>query len=224
MENGFVERGATVPSEDEERDVLFLIVRRTIDGNTVRYIETLDPMFDADLHEKEDMFFVDCGFTYDGAATGTVTGLDHLEGEEVDILADGAPYPRQTVTGGSITLPNSRTASVIHCGLPIDTYGETMIPAPEKAVGSTVGDKQQAKFVLVNVVDTLGLEIGGSGQQMFQVKFRDASTPMGQSPALFTGSVKVPIESAWNTDGRVAFRCTQPLAATILSLNIGVDV
>ncbi len=224
MENGVVERGAVVPDEDAQRDVLFLIVRRVIDGQTVRYIETLDAMFDGDLVDKEDAFFVDCGLSYDGAATGTLTGLDHLEGETVDILADGAPYPAQVVTGGAITLPNSRTASKWSVGLHIDASGETLVPAPEKNIGSTVGDKQQTKYVIVNEYETLGLEVGASGGPSYQtVRFRDATTPMGQSPALHTGAVRVPIDAPWNTDGRVVFRAAQPLPATILSFNIGVD-
>ncbi len=222
--SGAVERGAVIPHDADSRDVLFLIVNRTIGGVSNRQIETLNPQFDADVMDKEDAFFVDCGVTYDGVATGTMTGLGHLEGATVDILADGAPYPQQVVSGASVTLPNGRTASKWSVGLPIDTFGETLIPAPEKQLGSTVGDKQQTKYVIVSELDTSGLEVGSSGSAFYNtVKFRDATTPMGQSPALHTGSVRVPVDGNWNTDGRVVFRCTQPLPATILSLNIGVD-
>lgn len=224
MANGEVECVTVVPDADAERDVAFLQIKRTINGSTVRYVETLDPLFDGDLHEKEDACFVDCAATYDGVAVNTVTGLDHLEGEEVDILADGAVMPRRTVTGGQVSLANSRTASKITVGLPIDDYGETLQAVPEKPNGSAVHDKQRTVFVIVNEFETLGLKVGAPGNIQETVRYRPPSTPMGQTPELHTGFIRVPIDSGWNTDGHIAFSSGQPLPATILSLNVGVDV
>lgn len=222
--NGTIECIGAVPSATEKRDVLFSMTKRTIDGNEVRYVETLEQLFDGELEDKEDAFFVDCGVKYDGVAVGTVTGLGHLEGETVDILADGSVYPQQEVVGGEVTLPDSRTASKYSIGLPIECYGETLTPVVEKSNGSTIGDKQRPVFVIVSELEALGLKVGPVGGLMETVRFRDPTALMGSSSDLHTGTAKVPIEGGWQQGGLVAFECTQPLPATIRGLNIAVDV
>jgi hypothetical protein len=223
MTNGFVECVASVPDATNERDSVFLIVRRVINGSTVRYVETLDPLFDNELTAKEDACFVDCAATYSGTAVGTVTGLGHLEGQTVDVYADGCVLPQRVVTGGAVTLANGRTAEKITVGLPIDDYGETLQPVVEKPNGSAVNDKQRTMFVIVNEYETLGLKVGTPGQLRETVRFRPNATPMGQTPDLHSGKVRVPVESSWETNGAVCFSVGQPLPATILSLNIGVE-
>lgn len=224
MVNGLIESLGVVPSATLRRDVVFLMVQRTIDGSVVRYVETLDPLFDGTLLDKEDAFFVDCGVTYDGSAVGTVTGLHHLEGQTVDILADGSVYPSQVVDAGEITLPNDRTASKYSIGLHIDCYGETLTPVIEKQNGSTIGDKQRAVFVLVKQHETLGLKVGPRGGVKELVQDRLPSTPMGQSDPLHSGTLRCNLDAGWNDEGVIAFQADQPLPATVLALNIAVDV
>src|SRR5690606_5043865 len=101
---GFVESVTVVPSPLQGYEDVYLVVRRTINGQTKRYIEVLERPFDGDIDTVHDAFHVDCGLSYDGAAITTVTGLDHLEGEEVVVLADGGVINDLTVSGGSITL------------------------------------------------------------------------------------------------------------------------
>jgi len=95
-----------------ERDVLYAVIRRTLNGQTRRTIERL-----GGRHEGAQAFYVDCGATYQGAAATTISGLDWLEGETVSILADAAVIAPQVVQGGAVTLP--APASVVHVGLPI---------------------------------------------------------------------------------------------------------
>ena len=109
---------------------MWLIIKRTINGH-VRYVEMLEEFFTDDATTFEtnkglNAFFVDCGKTYNGAAATVITGLSHLEGETVAILADGAVRTSQTVSGGQITI--DRTASVVHVGLPYTGILQTMRP------------------------------------------------------------------------------------------------
>jgi len=97
--SGVVESITAIPSGAE--DQVYMSVKRTIDGSTVRHVEFLKPIEFGD--DVADAFYVDSGLTYDGSATTTITGLNHLEGETVTILADGASHPDKTVSGGSIT-------------------------------------------------------------------------------------------------------------------------
>jgi len=95
-------------------DVLYAIVKRTIGGATKRYIEFLH---DRNFTNLNDAFFVDSGLTYTGTAATTISGLGHLEGETVSILADGEVRTPLTVTDGAINM--ACPATKVHVGLPI---------------------------------------------------------------------------------------------------------
>jgi len=106
---------AVVPAVQGGRDELWLAVRREVDGRTVHYLETLEPG-----HElggaPEDCFFVDSGVTVRGEGLTEITGLEHLEGHEVHILADGGVQPPRVVQDGRV--PLQYPAGVVQAGLP----------------------------------------------------------------------------------------------------------
>lgn len=119
--NGAVE-SITVVTEDT-KDVLYISVKRVINGETCRFVERLHERVSDNVY---DVFCVDSGVTYSGASTSTVTGLDHLEGEEVVVLADGNEIKGLSVSGGSVTLPGSIEAETIHVGLQFIPAFETL--------------------------------------------------------------------------------------------------
>lgn len=81
-------------------DEVWVIVERTIDGSTVRYIEQFQPRdFGSDA---EDAYYVDAGITYDSTSTSQITGLDHLKGETVVILADALVQTSKTVIPATV--------------------------------------------------------------------------------------------------------------------------
>jgi hypothetical protein len=78
-----VESVATIPTDSNE-DEFYMIVKRTINGATRRYVEYLT-LFDYGT-DQNDAFYVDSGLTYSGSAATVISGLDHLEGQSVTIL------------------------------------------------------------------------------------------------------------------------------------------
>ncbi len=81
-----------IPGDPE--DELWLVVRRTINSATVRYIERLKTFnYGTSL---EDAFFMDSGLTYDGAAATAISGLGHLEGVGLvsQLVDEGPGEPR----------------------------------------------------------------------------------------------------------------------------------
>ena len=96
-------------------DQIWMVVLRTINGNTVRTVEYLTPDFNWDTAATmADAFQVDCGLTYSGSSTSTISGLDHLEGQDVvgwDIT-NSLPIAA-TVSGGSITLTTATSNAVV---------------------------------------------------------------------------------------------------------------
>ncbi len=81
--------------------------------------------FNPTTTDPTDAFFVDCGASYSGASTTTITGLSHLEGETVAILGDGAVQPSKTVASGSITLQNAVEEAHVGIG-----YNSDVQPMP----------------------------------------------------------------------------------------------
>lgn len=210
---------ACIPGTGQEE--LWVLVARTIDGTTKRYVEVMENEFIAPADLKaDDAFFVDSGLTYSGAAVSTVTGADHLKGQTVQILADGATHPDVTVAAdGSITL--TRTASKIHAGLKFVSRLETL-PFEAGAVNGTAQTKTtRVSRVGVRFVETLGAKVGYDENDpagMEEVFFRLPSDPMGSPPRLFTGIKKVNFPGDWEDEAVVRAVQDKPLPMTIAAM------
>lgn len=301
--DGFVESIACVPEGGE--DVLYMVVRRTINGVQKRYIER---MASRQVTTIEDAFFVDCGLTYDGRNTDasktftlsggstwqfpevvtmtavghapftvgsvgfnyslkrdikddngdtttdtvrvevvgytstsvvtvkllivcpeslrgyavpkwarqvkTLSGLGHLEGKTVSILADGSVHPQRVVTGGAITL--QEYAGIAHVGLPYFSDMETL-DLELKNANETVLDKKIAVTSLTVVVEeSRGIMAGKDKNSLYPHKTgRDTY----EAPIeLLTGQAQIPISNNWSSKGRVFIRQSDPLPLSVLAV------
>lgn len=213
--NGAFESIAVV-AEGEE-DVLYCVVRRTINGQSVRYVERLHTRaFD----DQEDAFFVDCGLTYSGAPADTISGLNHLEGQEVAILIDGAVHPRRTVTGGSIQLDVE--GSTIHIGLPITADLKTL-PLAFETGGMGQGRVKNVNKVWLRVFRSSGIYVGSSIVRLTEAKQR-TTEPWGSPPALKTEEIEIMVEGDWTDSGAICVRQADPLPLTVLSMSLEVSI
>ena len=194
-------------------DVLYTIVKRTVGGVTQRYVERLSSRMFALL---EDAFFVDCGLTYEGAAAASLTGLDHLEGEEVAILANGSVHPRRTVTAGAVTLDASYTK--VHVGLPIIADAQTLPLVLDGAQAAGQGTYKNVNEVRLRVYQSSGVQAGPAFNKLREYPSRAVSDPYGSPPALRTGELTLSPDPEWGTDGTVCVRKDDPLPLTLLSL------
>lgn len=210
-----VESIAVIPSPDGTQDDLWLIVRRTINGATVRYVEYLES---PSLYESgvADSFFVDCGITYSGAAVTTITGLDHLEGETVQVLADGSAHPDRTVSSGQITL--NRAAEKVQIGFGFVSRLQTMrldIPAAD---GTTQSRPKSTGEVSIRVIETIGGKIGPSFDRMDRLRGTNVQAPVGTAPALVTGDIDHIMPVQTDTNGYICIEQDQPLPFTLAAL------
>ena len=213
--NGAVECVQSIPSPDASRDDMWLIVRRTINGVTRRYVEWMKPPL-ADDADQVDAFYVDSGITYSGAATITITGLGHLEGQIVNVLVDGATHPQRTVTGGSITL--QRAGTTVHAGLPYTARLATMDIEAGSATGTAQGKMKRAYRLAVRLLRTLGGRLGTSETSLDTLQFRSAAVPMGSAPPLFTGDKHTPGPGGSDRVARIWFEHSDPLPATVVAV------
>jgi hypothetical protein len=190
-------------SEDTENQT-WIIVRRRINGNIVQYVEYLDPLIK-----------LDSGLS--GVVNGdstSITGLDHLEGEEIQILIGDAVYPNQTVTNGaiSVNLPSNTSYKSIEIGLGYTSRIKTMRVEAGSQAGTAQGRKKRYNEVMVRLHKTVGIIINGD-----QLPFRTSSTPMGQNIPEFTGDKRV-TNLGWDRDGQIEIKQEQPLPMTVLGI------
>ena len=190
-------------------------MRRTINGATVRYVEYLDPGYQ-EGDAIEDAFYLDCGLTYDGAPADTISGLGHLEGETVRVLADGARHPDCVVTAGAITL--QRDASVVHAGLAYASRYRSMRLEAGAADGTAQGRHKTISELVFRFVDTVGGTFGPDFNTLDEIAFRTAGDPMDQPIPPFTGDKSVTFHAGGTTDGLICFEHDEPLPCTLVAI------
>lgn len=211
--DGFVESVAVIP--ENNRDTLYLLVRRTVNGRTVRYIERLVPRL---FLSQEDAYFVDAGLTYDGTPATTIYGLWHLEGKSVEILADGAEVTDKVVTNGSITMDDP--ASVVHVGLGYTSQLITLPLAYEGAEAAGQGTSKNVTDVYLRVNQSVLVKAGPDFDHLVDYPGREVSQNFGTPPAIRTAELHLPIPADWNQDGSVCVQQTGPFPLTIAAITL----
>lgn len=198
-------------------DALYCVIRRTVNGRHVRYVERMATRQFAD---QADAFFVDCGATYSGAAASRISGLGHLEGKTVSILADGAVHPPRVVNAGAITLDVA--ASKVHIGLPITADLQTLPLAVQMQDSSFAqGRVKNVNQVWLRVHQASGVFAGPSPDELVQYKQR-TTEPYGSPPDLKSAEIDITLHPTWANSGQVFVRQSDPLPITIVSMTAEV--
>jgi len=210
---GHVESVATIPGDLNEDDT-YLVVKRTIDGGTKRYIEYFSSFEFGD--DVEDAFFVDSGLTYSGSAVTSISGLNHLEGQTVSILANGAVHPDKTVSSGAITLDYSATK--VHIGLNYSSTLQTMRIEAGGTEGTAQGKTKRIHEVVLRLFRTVGVKVGSSETELDRIPFRSSAAAMTAAIPLFTGDKEIEFRGGFDTDGFVVVQQDQPLPLTIIGI------
>lgn len=164
----------------------------------------------------EDQFFVDSGITYEGEPAGEISGLEHLEGYTVAILADGNVLPRQTVENGKVLLGNKYKK--VHVGLPIDAEIKTLPIDFTAQDGTYLSRKKRIATVTLLLKDSRGGLFGMKENELDEFKWR-SNEAYGEPIGLQTGKFKVTIKSAtYDETQQIIIKQPDPLPMTVLSL------
>jgi hypothetical protein len=293
----------TVVAEGNE-DSLYVIVQRTINGNSVRYVER---MATRQVNLLKDCFFVDAGSTFNGTnltattvtvtggtswgpadvltitassnlfvwpgttdvndaivltdstgasyrlkilatssatvatakvdkvipvalratpttvwafARDTVSGLSHLEGKTVSILADGAVMPQVVVTGGVAVL--ERASVVVHVGLPYQSDLQTL-PVALNIDAFAQGRVKNVNQAWIRVFQSSGIFVGPDANKLTEAKQR-TTEPYGSPPALKSDEVSVAMTPTWAQSGQIYIRQSDPLPLTIVGITTEIVV
>ena len=197
---------AVIPSADGKSDELWASIKRTVDGNTVRYVEYLDPAI-----------FVDSGLTYSGSAVSSLGGLDHLEGQCVQIVGDDAVFPRAIVSSGTVT--TSAAVSTAYIGLHYPTELTTLQPEVPQRDGSSFGKKKSWNRIILNLYQTLGISVNDN-----QLVFRTGGDAMDSAPPKFTGQFDITSLGWKEVDTTITVKQEQPLGMTLISMSGELNV
>ena len=278
-----VESVAVIPTDDSEYE-LYMIVKRTINGATTRYVEYLHT-FNFDQTDNTSFNYLDSQLglsksqttlTAGISATDTtipvasisglsasgkikiggeiisyaaissldltgctrgqnittatshtsgdtvkevvniIAGLDHLEGQTVSILVDGATHPTKVVASNQITL--DRFGTDVKVGLQYTSILKTMRIDAGSQDGTSQGKTKRIYEVTARLFETVGVEVGPDLNNMERIPFRTSADPMDQGIPPFTGDKEVEFRGNYDTDGFMMVRQTQPLPLTLLSL------
>jgi hypothetical protein len=185
-----------------------------------------------------------------GISVDTISGLDHLTGEEVNVLADGGTdYPVKTVSSGTITLANDYF--VVRAGLAYDQILKTLPKEAGSVRGTAQGKKQRINEVAFKVNRShKGFKVGGSEDELDvvsyiestteeilytgtipnsdfilqRVAFRDPSTPLGTPEVLFTGVIaNVSFADDYQYGSQMYIKNEDPLPIEFLSIMMTID-
>lgn len=175
--------------------------------------------------DMADSFYVDCGLRYNNPAEPikTITsGLEHLKGKKVTVLADGSVVRDQTVSAsGSLTLPFA--AGKISVGLGYRTVVETLDPELKSQEGATVGLRKNVAYASFHLRESRGLKAGPSENKLVELKF-DPPPVWGAAPRLESGVVTLTLPGDHRDEATVTFVQEDPLPMTVLALATAVNV
>ena len=281
--NAVCESVAVIPTDLDEYEV-YVIIKRTINGATKRYVEVLNT-FDFTETDNTSFNYLDSQLNYEGVSTTlngditnsattitladassfnssgkikinkeiiaytgkssndltgctrgqnlttaaahtsgdtvdqvveTISGLTHLEGQTVSILADGATHPTKTVSSAAIGL--DRPAKKVKVGLSYTSLLQTMRIDAGSQNGTSQGKTKRIYEITLRLFETVGVEVGPDLNHMERIPFRSSANPMNEGIAPFTGDKEVEFRGNYDTDGFIVIRQTQPLPLTVLSV------
>ncbi len=290
--DGVVESLETIPSRNGLYDEVYMIVRREINGQTVRHIERVQDLITPEIQSK--CWYVRAGLHYDafsetegqdltlsgtsgvvtatasgfsvdmvkrrirfcddalnvlgemiiteyvnattvkgkvvkdfpqttlkggywGVSVADIAGMEHLEGREVQILADGAVQSPKTVENGGFTL--DLDAFYIIAGLGYQTYIKTMPLEAGSKNGTAVGKRKRINELSMRVWRTSGCRIGYNLENLQRVKYRDPEVPMGLPAPLFTGIIpNNKFNQGWVWEASITVEQSEPLPMNILAI------
>ncbi|MGB0684756.1 MAG: hypothetical protein ACPGQD_00995 [Planctomycetota bacterium] len=223
-----VKSSATIASPNNDRDDVYSIVQRTVNGVTKQYVE-----YHAPEHRVgdalEDAVYVDSAVTWTGAATSVIPGFHHLVGETLRVLADGGDEGELTVAAdGTITI--SSDAEKVTAGYGFLSVYTSFRLLGGAADGTNMGKKERVIDQMWRVLETRGGSAGAVDNVLDEISKiadlnnRNPATPMGQAEPLFTGDAHHRPKTKWTTEPRAHFETDDPFPATLLGVYPQVDV
>lgn len=206
-----------IPGDTREDDV-WVVVKREIESVDRYYVEKL-----ADLQRPIDVTdskYLDSFLVYDSTPVSTVSGLDHLEGLEVGVLADGMVLPARTVASGAISLDAEYSKIIV--GLAYTSEIRPNLGDPGQNDGVALSRTQRITNLNIDFYESLGCKYGKDdsedGETEEELPFRVPSDLTGIAVPLFTGFKKISFLEGFDDNSEYFIRQDKPLPLIIRSV------
>ncbi len=245
--SGAVESIAVIPNLTDCRDEVWLTIKRSYDGKTMRSVEWMEnglpqsyPAYvtNADSYaecnkQKADYAlkmarYLDAAVLFErdeGNKRTVLTGLSHLEGREVAIFADGAVQPPQVVINGQITIKPTHMRVLLGLKVKSQYVPQSIYIADNTSLG--VGQKQRINHLLLMLYLSGGGKVGQDENTLCDILYRPADGVMNLPQPLFSGNKEVLFNGSTNTDEQAAsilIENDSPLPMNILAIVPSLDI
>lgn len=193
---------------ESNQDTVYMIIERTVNEETKKYIEYFD---------YQNNIYSDCSLI--GTAitpTKVWSGLSHLEGKTVAIVADDIVQTPKTVVDGEITIDTA--ASTVKIGLQYSPLIKLHHPVIQNELGTSQAGQLSINKIIVNLQDTIGLKINN-----IEIPFRKVNVNTLDTPIPMFSGVKQIKNFGWSTEENIVLEQPYPLPWTILSTTIHVN-
>lgn len=233
--DGFVEDVVVLPAiAGNVDDQVYYVVNRTINGATVRYLEKWAQEVDC-RGDKALCDLADAYVSYSGSGITHVTGLGHLEGQQVVVWADGAdvgtddsvePWAqRYTVSSGAITLPTAASNIVVGLGYTAQFKSAKLGQATQDVQSPLNAQKKINHLGLIMAdVHSRGLRFGADFTVMDDLPSTDNGMDIGN--VILTSYDENPSEfpGIWDTDMRLCLQAQAPRPCTMLAATVDLEI
>lgn len=187
-------------------DDIYLTVKRNLNGVDKYCIEKLN-----------DDAMLDSSILYTSPGTTTLTGLNHLDGEECRVIADGSVLNRRTPASGSITLERV-AANSAEVGLFFRPTITTMPIEKDIGPGFNLAGEKRVVCAMVYLQNTVNAKV-----QDVILPFRNFGVGvLDSAPALFTGKKEVYL-LGWSKTATVTVTQDEPGPMTVLGLSLEME-
>lgn len=205
----------TVASSDS--DVVLVVVERTINNQTKRYIE----YFSWDTHSSNQMnhYMLDSFKVQTNINGSIISNLSHLEGKDVQVLADGYYYKGQTfkVSGGKITLPEEVDTAIV--GLPYKmTLEQANFDIGNTELGTIQGRKKRVVSAVLRLKNSYGGSIGPDADHQNELIYDPNRLEVGQE-VLYSGDKEATLAiGGFNDYGRTYLVQQEPYPFSVSAI------
>ena len=183
-------------------DTIYFVVKRTINGSTVYYIEA----FNDDNTTDSNVLLI--GASLPG--TTTVTGLNHLEGKTVKVIVDDVMQNEKVVSSGQIIIDSVPTA-YIEIGLDYIPEVKTLPVELKLSSGNIIAQRKRIVEATANMYLTQNLTLNGN----------DFIFTAGE---FYTGLKRRKPMLGYDKKGQMTFSQSEPLFFTLLGIEFKVSV
>lgn len=240
-DGAIVEDISVMPATPSFEEHPWIITKRTVDGETVRFIEQANPFYVTEDTEASFVPLIDGGSGNGIASTNiasvtklseiTVPGFSHLEGETLDVMVNGSYIGTAVVTDGEITITVNPDLGIlrtigeddfyvyyVNAGYGYVSKGKLLRPIDGSVTGTSVGKTRRVHRYIAMLDEAAGIEFGTSFDKMFSAQIglgpRDS---LGRVP-LFSGIVTGALEGSADFEGQICWRQSLPTPGVILGI------